>query len=102
MTKIKKLILVGIVKMRELSLFSGAGLSQSTCGPVGSIRETEGTQQRCKTCRTFTEGWRNWPTEPDVGRVANGVPARVDRLKALGNAQVSRVAATAWRLLTEG
>lgn len=29
-----------------------------------------------------------WPTEPDVGRVANGVPSRVDRLKCLGNAIV--------------
>lgn len=29
-----------------------------------------------------------WPTEPDVGRVANGVPCRVDRLKCLGNAVV--------------
>lgn len=40
-----------------------------------------------------------WPTEPNVGRVANGVAARVDRLRAIGNGQVSRVAATAWRLL---
>jgi DNA (cytosine-5)-methyltransferase 1 len=29
-----------------------------------------------------------WTTEPNVGRVANGVPNRVDRLKALGNAVV--------------
>ena len=29
-----------------------------------------------------------WPTEPYVGRVANGVPSRVDRLKCLGNAVV--------------
>ncbi len=41
-----------------------------------------------------------WPTEPDVGRVAHGVAARMDRLKSLGNGQVPRVAATAWRLLT--
>ena len=35
----------------------------------------------------FTNGgW--WSTEPDVGRVANGVPNRVDRLKCLGNAVV--------------
>jgi len=32
-----------------------------------------------------------WRTEPDVGRVANGVPARVDRLRALGNAVVPQV-----------
>jgi len=29
-----------------------------------------------------------WSTEPDVGRVAHGVPARVDRLHGLGNAVV--------------
>ena len=36
--------------------------------------------------RTEFGGW--WPVEPDVGRVAHGVPARVDRLKCLGNAVV--------------
>lgn len=29
-----------------------------------------------------------WAVEPNVGRVANGVPGRVDRLKSLGNAVV--------------
>jgi len=33
-----------------------------------------------------------WPTEPGVGRVANGVPSRVDRIKGLGNAIVPQVA----------
>ena len=32
-----------------------------------------------------------WITEPDVGRVALGVPARVDRLRSLGNAVVPQV-----------
>jgi DNA (cytosine-5)-methyltransferase 1 len=36
-----------------------------------------------------------------VGRVANGVADRVDRLKALGNGQVSFCAASAWRILNE-
>jgi len=34
----------------------------------------------------------HWVTEPDVGRVADGVPRRVDRLKCLGNAVVPQVA----------
>lgn len=42
-----------------------------------------------------------WPTEPCVGRVADGVAARMDRLKAIGNGQVPRVAATAFRILTD-
>lgn len=32
-----------------------------------------------------------WATEPDVGRVANGVPDRAHRLKALGNAVVPQI-----------
>ena len=41
-----------------------------------------------------------WSVEPNVGRVADGVAARVDRLKAIGNGQVPLCAATAWRVLT--
>ena len=33
-----------------------------------------------------------WAVEPDVGRVAHGVPRRVDRLKGLGNAVVPQCA----------
>ena len=32
-----------------------------------------------------------WIVEPDVGRVAHGVPSRVDRLRALGNAVVPQI-----------
>ena len=32
-----------------------------------------------------------WKTEPNVGRVVNGVPHRVDRLKALGNSLVPQI-----------
>lgn len=42
-----------------------------------------------------------WATEPDVGRVAHGVAARVDRLRAIGNGQVPAVAALAWKILAE-
>jgi DNA (cytosine-5)-methyltransferase 1 len=44
-------------------------------------------------------GW--WESEPNVGRVADGVAARVDRLKAIGNGQVPAVAALAWRILSQ-
>lgn len=54
-----------------------------------------GTQRRW----TGDAGW--WATEPRVGRVAHGVPARVEQLKALGNAQVPAVAAAVFRILLE-
>lgn len=49
---------------------------------------------------SFTTGWPGWPAEPGMGRVADGVAHRVDRIKALGNGQVPRVAATAFEILT--
>ena len=43
-----------------------------------------------------------WRTEPNVGRVANGVPRRSHRLKQLGNAVVPQVveqiAKSIWRI----
>jgi DNA (cytosine-5)-methyltransferase 1 len=43
-----------------------------------------------------------WHSEPDVGRVANGVAHRVDRLRCLGNGQVPAVVRFAWETLTNG
>jgi DNA (cytosine-5)-methyltransferase 1 len=40
-----------------------------------------------------------WAAEPDVGRVAHGVPARVDRLRVLGNAVVPQVAEYVGRMV---
>lgn len=42
-------------------------------------------------------GW--WSSEPGLGRVADGVAYRLDRLKAIGNGQVPIVAASAFKLL---
>jgi DNA (cytosine-5)-methyltransferase 1 len=42
-----------------------------------------------------------WATEPDVGRVAHGVPARVDRLRGLGNAVVPQVVEVIGRAIIE-
>ena len=39
-----------------------------------------------------SKSWCQWLPEPAVGRVANGIPRRVDRLRALGNAVVPQQA----------
>lgn len=44
-------------------------------------------------------GW--WDREPDIPRVAHGVPQRVARLRALGNAVVPQVAEVLGRELME-
>ena len=67
---------------------SGARLQRSRHEP----RETEdaGAGQPVQLDAQVRGQWR---VEPDVGRVAHGVPNRVDRLKALGNAVVPQVVA---------
>ena len=57
---------------------------ESSGGSVGRMgwqgKSIQGNEGRC------------WPSEADVGRVAHGIPSRVDRLKGLGNAIVPQVA----------
>lgn len=63
----------------------GQGLSQRPlhAGVPSKARRHDNGQD------TSLGGW--WDIEPDVGRVADGVPYRVDRLRALGNAVVPQV-----------
>ena len=68
------------------------------CGPVRGDGEFSATAQ-IEGCRTDNRGGATqyvagewWAVEPDVGRVANGIPSRVDRLKYLGNAVVPQQA----------
>jgi len=44
----------------------------------------------------------DWSPEPDVGRVAHGIPDRVDRVKALGNAVVPAVGEYVGHLVLAG
>lgn len=44
----------------------------------------------------------NWDVEPDVDRVVNGIPLRVDRIRGLGNSVVPQCAQEAFRRLRYG
>jgi len=87
----------------------GTGAEQPVSGVGGShVGNANGPGQR-EQRRTVADepeqpaaecaGW--WESEPQLGRVANGVANRVDRLKAIGNGQVPAVAALAWDALTQ-
>lgn len=85
---------------------TGAGINRKSSvdkfgvrGESGDVADAEqGGQSRR---REPDAGWsesvraqreRGWLPEPPVGRVAHGIPSRVDRLKCLGNAVVPQVA----------
>lgn len=63
----------------------GAALNRSWTVQVERERWIQ--TQSLRTCRTHSP-WEDWPDEPSVGRVADGVPNRVDRIRCLGNAVV--------------
>ena len=100
----------GLQPTSQISIGENASI---VCGkvsdtPIQRCKERSSSAQDKKP--TSYVGWHDshrqsridwWAIEPDVGRVAHGVAARNDRLKAIGNGQVPLCAATAWRILSE-
>jgi len=66
--------------------------------PQGGESHERGRPLDGGASRPRGRGW--WDAEPDVGRVADGIPARVDRLRCLGNAVVPQQAEHAYRELS--
>ena len=66
---------------------SGAALADADRAQRTGMRGPIGIHQ--KYADAGRSGW--WEVEPDVGRVVDGVPSRVDRLRALGNAVVPQI-----------
>jgi DNA (cytosine-5)-methyltransferase 1 len=115
---------------RQVQQFNALGCSQDVADPDSSDttngRQCEGVPSK-NTSRETSRGLRGvstdtgqvreqqdyargeeshagrqwWATEPDVGRVANGVPSRVDRLRGLGNAVVPQVAELIGRMVID-
>lgn len=89
-------------------IYSGGMQSCGICSVLSDTsceRKIERRNGELSKIETITEQWKFngrrmsqyvggelWQVEPDVGRVANGVSARVDRLRCLGNAVVPQQA----------
>lgn len=85
--------------------------SNEVCN-TSSIRQSRQRESIQPMCSTKNENWQTniiksiskrsqWETEPNVGRVVNGLAFGMDRLKAIGNGQVPLCAATAFNLLRD-
>jgi len=70
-----------------------SGNAQTGCERQGEVRQRHSGKRipgDASSCSENPwEGW--WDLEPKLGRVVNGVPNRVDRLKGLGNSVVSLI-----------
>ena len=81
------------------------GARRQSADDFDSVRETADSDSarlegsRLDGFRASIERSDWWDIEPDVGRVAHGIPARVDRLRGLGNAVVPQVAEWIGKLL---
>ena len=87
---------IWIVAQRNLAHPSNKGLQGY--GDKRSIIKSKSKPKLSGSSVNYRSGtW--WQSEPNIQRVVNGLAARVDRLKAIGNGQVPQVAATAWNIL---
>jgi len=80
--------------------------SSPRCRDVSDTDSKRLERQRSKPCgvKTKFKNFSNsswWKTEPDVGRVVDGVPFRMDRIKCLGNSVVPLQVQEAFKKLIE-
>jgi DNA (cytosine-5)-methyltransferase 1 len=84
----------------------GEKIYDESCGLRTKVSHTDSAfieRNQCpkrvtkESTKPIEHSW--WEIEPNVGRVANGVASRVDRLKSIGNGQVPLCAAIAWNIL---
>jgi DNA (cytosine-5)-methyltransferase 1 len=72
---------------------AGSRASRSCTNGMQSSKKNTKQSQPFIELSGFSEanrsGW--WSAEPDVGRVADGIPSRMDRLRGLGNAVVCQI-----------
>ena len=79
----------------QISNASGSG--QSLANAEGAVIDRKRAESNREQGGSSDASW--WSTEPDVGRVVNGVSCRVDRIRGLGNAVVPAQAREAFKRL---
>jgi len=83
-------------RLRDESGRSGSPVANAYCPRLPDIQGGGENAKRAWLAAFIGSGFgsgadNNWRAEPAVGRVAHGVPSRVDRLKSLGNAVVPQI-----------
>lgn len=73
--------------------------AQRVIASVTDTKERRGSIKRQARPRCDGRGW--WAVEPGLGRVAHGVPNRMDRLEELGNAVVPQIPELIGRAILE-
>lgn len=95
-------------RKRQRELVSNIGNARSTVGEISdpvrtglqkSRKKQNGEDRKQSRGMSSASDW--WSTESAVGRVAHGVPRRVDRLKGLGNSIVPQIAELLFNTIKE-
>ena len=68
--------------------YKGAPINRWYLQNVHVEREREARPDQSERTSGMHTAWENWPDEPELDRVVDGLPHRVDRLRCLGNAVV--------------
>ena len=93
-----RLWIVGEVSnTNEISISDAVRQRQQEQGLYANASDCQADRER-KTGYVIHDS--RWPDESGFCRVAHGVAARMDRLKAIGNGQIPRVAAAAFSILS--
>ena len=87
-------------KGQDVSQHDGEEESVANSHETGRrVSEEADSREGCEQGRNPASSSDWWLTEPDVGRVAHGIPSRMDRVRGLGNACVPLQAKVAFERL---
>jgi DNA (cytosine-5)-methyltransferase 1 len=81
----------------------GSGARPAAADADSGGRQYSGTwAEHVDVGQVRAAGLRQWGVEPELGRVVDGFPGRVDRIRALGNAVVPQIPELIGRVLLQG